>query len=222
MKISEVVRELIGGRPYLSDALAEGLINHSALARLLLPEVRKKARRASPGAVHVAIRRYAAALPLVSTSKEIESLLSGSALSLKSSLVDFVMKRNPLSLLAAREVAESVKWEEGESLYLIQGASEMIAVADARTAEKMREKAGEYNIRARRENLAAITLKSPEWASGVPGFYSLILSSLSRARINIRRLIPTSSELVIVVDSSQATACYETLSHLIERGAGRP
>jgi len=221
MKISEVIQELMESRPYLAEALSEGLINHSALARHLLPEVRKKARRASPGAVHVAIRRYAAALPLVSTSKEIEGLLAASTLSLKSPLSDLTLKRAPSSYSAAREVAEGIKWEEGEALFFIQGPSEIIAVLDRRNAEKLREKAGEYAIKGARENQSAVSLKHPEWASDVPGFYSFILGAVARAKINIRRLIPAASELVIVVDSGQASACYEVLSALLGRGAGR-
>ena len=221
MKVSEVVRELLDSRPYLSDALSDGLINHSALARLLLPDVQKKARRTSPGAVHAAIRRYAAALPLLSTSQQVSSLLANSTLSLKGSLVDVSLKRTPLSYSAAKEAAQEVKWEEGEAVFIVQGPAEIAVVLDRHHSEKLISRVGEYSIRKVTGDLSAVSLKSPDWSSDVPGFYAVILSSVARAKITIRRLISTYPDLVLIVDSKDAVACYDILSALMRKSAGR-
>ena len=219
MKISGVVAELIDSRPYLADAIADGLINHSALTRMLLPDVRRRARRASPEAVHAAIRRYVSALPLASSSREISGLLAKSTLSLKNAIVDMSLRRNGLTFSAVRDIADGVKWGEGEVLYLIQGGTELVVVLDKHNADRLKRKVGEANIRKEREGLSTVSLKSPMNSREVPGFYSFILGFLAKTKISLMEFVSTASELVLVVDSKQATSCYGALAGLIERSA---
>ena len=58
--VPEIVAAIVRGSPYLEEALAAGIVNHSGLARMIRPQVQREAqKRVQPGAIIVAVNRLA-------------------------------------------------------------------------------------------------------------------------------------------------------------------
>lgn len=214
-KCSDIVRDLIETRPFISDALAKGLINYSALARELLPEVKQRAKRSSLEAIMVAIRRYAEE-PGSVTAEKITTILSKSSLGMKNDIARVNMTKGVSSHRAATELFKIIKFAEGEVLYIVEG-SELNMIIDEKNVEPLKSLSKKEDLLDMHTGLSLIVLKHPEEGTQTPGFYYFILGFLAREGINIPSMVDTTKEVIFIVDKKDSVKAYSILQELIEK-----
>ena len=104
LTIPNAVEEVIKKKPFLEGALVEGLINLSALARQLKPEIEKQVGKAvNDSAVIMALNRLVPRLELMSAMKFKKVVENIGDIIVRSNLADFAFtnsERRVLHLLA--------------------------------------------------------------------------------------------------------------------------
>lgn len=182
MSVADQVKDHVEDRPYLQEALAEEIVNFSALARKIADDV-----DGGVDAVKMALRRHAETLQEQRRTRisNVGSVLDGTSIELRNNII--VCK----TTTAVEDALVSAKTEHGYTAVLDgdQGCR-----GDTITGQVM------------------ITLKSSGSLEGTPGVLAYILSLFAGQDINITELISCREDTHIVIHEDDATKAFELLN----------
>ena len=213
--VSELIQQELNRYPFLMEALSEGVINVSALARNLQPVISKAAgKEVKEGAIVMAINR----LPhggLHFIQREIQAFARQlTDIRVRSNLLDYTYM-NSESLIRAQAVLLSHVGEQPKSFCTYsQGVAETTIVISSGFENLMQELfRGETLIDLSR-NLSAVSLMLPEANRSLYGIYYYILKDLAWQGINVVELISTSNEFTILVEDKDLDQTFSTMVNL--------
>lgn len=185
--IARSVRELLLRRPFLLNALRLGVINYSALARLLKKEV-----RANIEAIKAAILREKERIATAEAARE-KRILS-------------LLKRTKITL--RDKVAIVISRERLDILYIMRASlSENLVYLIDQTDVDMEKVRGANVTR----DMVALILTSPEDIENVPGFVAFVTQLLAGRGINIREFISCYTDTIIVLRPDDAIRAFTLL-----------
>lgn len=211
--VASYVREMISYRPALRECLALGLVNHSALARLLQKEMAAQGLRASLSAVKMTLIRAGEAMrgQAASYEEKILAVLAGSVLELRSDLVLLVARRAAVQ----RGMEGLLRLARGARFFqLTQGVEVFVITLSREDEEEARRLLGAGILRAIGEQ-AALVIISPEEIYDTPGFIAFVTSHLASRGINITQILSCHSDTVLVVHRDDAARAYRLLDELL-------
>lgn len=219
--VSAAVRELLLSRPAELYLLQRGVVNISALARSLIPDIeRKLGRHVSEGAVKVAIARLATELALSSRklADAVASVLSKSSLS----VVDGIGYVTVRSADAVRALPEVLKIAERARFFqMTQSVGTYTFIADNRSLERLHEVFGEGAVEEDHRGQAALIIVSPREIIDTPGVVAFVTGLLYSRGINITQIVSAHTDTIIIVDKERIVDAYSAVSETIERLKGR-
>ena len=195
MKISELVRVYLKNKPYTLEALEKGIVNFSALARI----VQKDTGIKNYHAIKAALRRYVAELRDrdISIEKHAMSILRGSKITIQSG-VSVVVTRKDLDL----ERSSKIKLQD-YYIYLTYDSAELKQI-------------GKYDSIKTHENASAIIIHSEEKLERLPGFVAFVASLLAEQNINIIEFISCYTETLLVESRADALKSHGLLMGLVD------
>ncbi len=195
MKISELVRMHLKNKPYTIEALERGIVNFSALARIIQKELGIK----NYHAIKAALRRYVEELreKEVGIEKHAMSILRKSTITIQSG-VSVVITYKDLDLERSGKIKLNNYY-----VYLTYDKAEL----------KQIEK---YNTIKTHENASAIVIHSEEKLESLPGFVAFVASLLAEQNINIIEFISCYTETLLIVSRTDALKSHELLVGLTE------
>lgn len=217
--VAEIVARLVARSPFISEALSEGLVNVSALARRLQPEVeRQLGKEVREGAIVMAINRMPFG-ELLYVEKDLHAFFRKvNDISVRSNLIDYAFANS--DTLIERQVAllQLVAQHPKGFCTFSQGVAETtIVVTDNMEAEV--ETLFQTERRLNKEtDLASVTLMLPVENRVLYGVYYYILKELAWNGINLVELISTSNEFTIVVRHEDLHKAFSLLVRLRDRG----
>jgi aspartokinase len=189
MSISDTVRLYLKNKPYVIEALKNGIVNYSSLARIIQRDLHIRQYHA----VKAALRRYS--IELMDKELGIErhaiSILKRSNVTIQSG-VKIIIASNELRI------------DEGSRIKL---NDYYIYLVDNDVPVK---RLGKSVIRVH-ENSSAIVIHSDEKLENVPGFVAFIASILAEQNINILEFVSCYTETLLVVSKSDAIKSHELL-----------
>lgn len=200
MNLSSLCEDYINRSPFLREAISEDLINISALARKIKPEIEASMRKpVKDGALIMAIKRMAPG----SYSKITDNIPK-----MMQEIGDFVVRSGLDNFTLSN--SDSVKSKQAEfiaaaggimnNFYTIcNGVTETTFVMNSSLSDKFTEVFKGENIISSNKNLASVTIKLPQTNSDVSGFYYYILKHLAWEGINLVEVVSTSNEFSLVV-----------------------
>ncbi|MCD6479440.1 hypothetical protein J7L65_01450 [Candidatus Bathyarchaeota archaeon] len=186
--VAQLVRETLSMRPFLLDALKMGIVNYSALARVLQREIGE----GSLEAIKAAIIRVGEELveEWGLREEEVLSILRESKVRLQDKIAVII---SPVMLdipyIATAYLTDSY-------VYIVD-----------QTELKGDLPEGVQVTR----NLVALILLSPERVETTPGFVAFVSQLLASRNINIVEFISCSTNTVIVLDSRDALEAFKLL-----------
>lgn len=218
VSISHVVEELVKRRPYLSEALAAGIINVSSLARQLQPDVEKDLKKGvNVGAIVMALNRLAPYLQVREQVQLKELLGNMGDIILRSNLCDYTFKNSPTLLDCHIEVLKNLVNNDEIFYTLVQGVFETnLVISDAMEGLV----AGYFKDESclfRQNGLSSVTLKLPKGNSMQAGFYYTIMKALSWEGINLTEVISSTNEFTVVVDNALIDKTFVVLKNIGKR-----
>jgi hypothetical protein len=210
--VAAAVAQIVKGSPVLEEGLASGILNLSAVARALHPQVEALARKpVGEGAIVVALSRLAPRLTR-RTAEARRLARQIRDLTVRSNITEYTFPNSPTSLKRVSALLKEVQKGGGAPFATFtQGAHELTVLVTP-DLEPAVEKAfaGERRI-ARLPNLAAIGIHHTPKVVEMPGVYYAILKQLMWGHINAVELVSTYTELVIILDKRDVDRAFATL-----------
>ncbi len=194
MTISDIVRVYLKNKPYTVEALEAGIVNFSALARIVQRDLRIRNYHAIKGA----LRRYSIELRSrsVGLQRHAMSILKGSTVTIESGINVVISEKD-------------VDLEKGSKLKV--GSYYVYLVTDKAELRRVRGNAIKL-----RENASAVVIHSEERLESSPGFVAFVASLLAEQRINIIEFVSCYTDTLIVVSKADALKSHELLMGMLE------
>jgi len=213
--IGKITEDIINRSPFLREAITDNLINISALARKLKPEIESRmGKPVKEGAIVMTIKRMSPGLYYRLNIKITNMMSELGDFLVRSNLSDFTYE-NSESLKNAQTDFIQLLRKENDNFYTIsQGLSETTFIVSASQNEIVKEFFKKEKLKAHSEKLASVTVKLPTVNTEIYGIYYYILKQLAWEGINIVQVVSTSNEFTIVVNQAEIDIAFKILMNL--------
>lgn len=196
MSTANLVRVYLKNKPYMIEALESGIVNLSALSRL----VQKDLKLDDYFAVKAAVRRYYQHLEKVKEGIE-ERALS-------------VLKGNKITILDGISILISGKDIEIENDAKIKIGRYYLYLVESGALRRSKVKSSD--LIKKYENCSAIVIHSEENVESVSGVMAFVTSLFAEYNINIIELISCYTENILVIRREDTLKGYELLSEVVK------
>lgn len=210
--VPEATKKIVERSRYLSEAISKGLINYSALARYIKPELEEMlVKDVSEASIIMAFKRLEKEFqPKYKPQKTFSKLPE---MNIRSSLHFFSLlntETSGISMLLSRDA-------DPKSFFLkTQGISETSYIVSSELFEKylptIKEKKGYIHD----EDVASLTIYIPDTALTNSGIYYFFLKSLAWEGINILEVISTIHELNLILDDKDVQPACSVIKSLFK------
>lgn len=207
--IAKEVREFVSTHTSIKNCLKKGLINYSALARLIAEE-KKIDTEKNFDAIVVALRRLSENLrPSDRIEKKIRGLLKKSKLEVKTKIGVAVLN-DKISLHQLIEFAKDIIAEESD-FHLIHGSKTFTIVSSDELVEKIEHIFG-HNLISSKTGLVEILLKTRKEIETIPGVMSRLYSSLAEHDVNIIETMSSWTDTLFVIEEKDIQKAMNALN----------
>jgi aspartokinase len=211
--IRSAILDTILNKPFLEEGLSSGLINLSALARMIKPELAKKLYKQdiSDASLIMALKRIE---PEIKKKTKTSSVLIGMEdITVRSDLVEITVQNSPEAEKMRKEIMKIVADEKALFFNFIQGVQESTIVM-SRYLEKKVTKQLEGNMLFRLDCLSSITFALPPANRKTPGVYYTILKALAWENINLVEIMSNHNEVTLVFDGADIDRAFSVVKGL--------
>lgn len=198
---SQLTVEYIKDHPSIKSCLKKGLINYSALSRLIAKDLDLE-KKSSKEAILVAARRFREQVRKEgSMEKEISALLSRSELSIKNKIVVLILKRG-LDVSVLDRAQEEVRRDAG-AFFLLEGSNNWTLITQERYAPLV-ERAVQSRIIKKERGLSLVAISSSSEIETTPGVVAYLASLFFENGVNILELLSCWTDTLFIIDSKDA------------------
>ena len=213
--ISSAVNEYIKSKPYLSSALADGIINLTSLARNIHADIESTMNKSvNQGAIIMALKRVSDDASFMLTKKIIRILKNLGDITVRSSLVDYGFLLSDSLLLTQANLLKEIEYKKDVFYTSSRGVAESNIVVSQNIVPLVDELFKNEICHTKLENLSSITIKLPSDNVKIPGIYYFIFQRLSWEGVNITEVISTSNEFTILVDEDEVDIAFRVIKNL--------
>jgi len=209
--ISEIVKQIVIKSPFLEEGLSEGLINCSALARKLKPDIESKLYRSvQMSAIIMALSRFSQNLTITNEKNDrLRDVLSNiNDISLRSHLTVFTFVKS-MTITAKKVKLSEVLFKNPYCfIEIMDGIYENVFYVSSEIESEFSDIFLGESLTSKIENISAITIRIPREAIDVPGVYYVILKKLAWDGVNIIDIMSSFTELTIFVDSKNVNSAF--------------
>lgn len=213
--VAEVTDQLIKRSPFLEEALADGLINVSALARYLQPSIEKQLKKeVKAGAIVMAVNRLSPGISRKAQAR-VDSFVSNIGdIVVRSDLTDYTFANSANLIEKQSKLLELVSKENDLFCTFSQGVYEATIVVSSSLSERINALFAGERLLNTTTNLASITIKLPAGNSVVSGIYYYITKKIAWEGISIVEVISTTHEFTLVMDDKDINRTFGILMGL--------
>ncbi|PCH69547.1 MAG: aspartate kinase [Bacteroidales bacterium] len=213
--IPQVVEKIVSSQPFLAEALVDGLINISSLARKIQDQVEQSVKKpVKIGAIIMALNRLAPSLEIKINPGLKDVITNVGDIIVRSQLVDFTYKNSNTLIEKHTELLKSIGPNQEFFYTMVQGVFESNLVVSTTLKQKIEDVFTNEMLVSKSENLSSVTLKLPSTNSQQLGFYYFILKNIAWAGINIREVISTTNEFTLVVNDADIDKTFSVLKNM--------
>ena len=193
---TQLTEKFINEHQSVKYCLKKGLLNYSALARLIAKEL-KIEKKTSKEAILIAARRYKEKIKDQHGEKEVIALFKQSNVEIKNNIVSITIEKNvyPDSLV---EMEKEIKKQKG-LFFAIEGTRSITLIFQKKYKSNI-EKKFKNNLLEKKDDLSLITINS-EGIGDIPGAVSYVASLFFEQGINIEEFMSCYDDTLIVIDS---------------------
>ncbi|MEO9532907.1 MAG: aspartate kinase [Crocinitomicaceae bacterium] len=214
-RLSKVIERLINQSPFIQEAISEGLINISSLARKLNPEIQKvTGKEVSDSAIIMAIKRMPPG-PNQKIEMKIKNFMG--------QLGDLVVRSNLVKMTftnykgISQDQSKFLSHLEdlSDNFYTVsRGIMETTIITNAELKSKLMWIFKEDALISQSENMSSITMKLPAANTEISGVYYYLLKKIAWEGINLSEVISTTNEFTICVDTAVVSHAFSVLMDL--------
>ena len=212
--IPEVVGRLMKTSPFLDEALAQGIINLSALARMIKPDVEREVmKKVQDGAVIVALNRLSRTIRRT-TKRQKHVFRSAPNLTVRSNLIEMTFLNSDNLIAKQKKLLDQVSRKQHIFITITQGIQETTIIAGRELQEKILTLFKSERMIGRIEGLSSVTVLLPQGTALIPGVYSYILKALAWEAINIVEVVSTLNEFTIILEDKNIDLSFSIIKRL--------
>lgn len=209
--IREIITRMILETPFLEEGLAEGIINLSALARKIKPQIEGELLKpVSESAVLMALKRT---LPSVQLKNDESGAVSKdlSDITVRSGLSEYTYLKSRTILKKRLNLMRELEDRHDYFITFTQGIHEITTILNASLNARMKEIFKGEKLISRMDGLAAITLQLTDEMVYMPGIHYNILKQLAWYKINVVEVVSTFTEFNIIIEKEQVDRSFSLL-----------
>lgn len=209
--ITSCVHDILRHQPFLDDALSKDLINYSALAAHLQPEIEKELRKpVQQGSVIMALRRYAPQKNLTKNS----NLREMGDIVVRSGITEYTYF-NSKSILASHAVLLNIVKEEPE-VYLNYSSNykESNILVSTDLKKTVADCFKDEILVSVKNDLSSITIELPKNSSKSVGLYFYIFKLLAYEGIPVFEMISTSNYFALFLEKEYINQAFLLLNEI--------
>ncbi|MDX1652916.1 MAG: aspartate kinase [Brumimicrobium sp.] len=217
--IGKVTEDIINRSPFLRESLTENLINVSALARKIKPEIEDiLQKKVKEGAIIMSIKRMSPGYYHRINLKIKNFMGTLGDFLVRSDLEDFTFENSPSLTLCQAEMMKSLSEEQDPFYTFCHGVGESTIITSVSISQKVSKIFSKEKLKSHNRDLASITIKLPTVNTEISGIYYYILKHLAWEGINIVEVVSTSNEFTVVVHSDDIDSAFSVLMQLKKEG----
>ena len=203
----------------MREAMTEDLINISALARKIKPEIEKATNKEiKEGAIVMAIKRMSPGI-YHKVDVKINNVIGGIGdFLVRSDLIDFTIENSETIQKSQANLIQFLQEDKDCFFTLCKGITETTYIMNAKYIDESRRFFANETIKAQNLNLSSITVKLPTTNIETYGVYYYILKHLAWEGINIVQVVSTANEFTAIVHSNYIDDAFKILMQL-KRGS---
>ena len=214
--VPEVLKDIIKERPYLEDYLLDGVINHSSLARILLPEVEHRTmKQVSEAAVTVAIKRIQK--DLKQSNVNTDTKIGRPDIIVRSNLCEITLQNSETLAKKVNSLIVKVSHNKQYLFVVTQGVFETTIILSNELTEEMSSLAESEIVVSQFKQLAAITLKYQTDIISLPGVYYQVLRPLAMEGVSFTEIASTYSELTLILQQKHVEEAFRLINNSIRQ-----
>lgn len=213
--ISGAVEELIKSKPFLQEAIYEGIINFSGLARVLKPEIEEiLTKDVNESAIIVALKRMSPFFD-ISVFDKLEKMLSElGEIIIRTNLEKLTYSNSAQMLQLQGKIWEELKIDDEVFFTFSRGVYETTYVFSKVLSVDLRKLFENQILRNSEVDLSSITIKLPKNNFKQPGLYYYLLKNIAWEGINIFELISTTNEFTVILKDADVEKTLSLINKL--------
>ncbi|MGI8647544.1 MAG: hypothetical protein DLM55_10490 [Acidimicrobiales bacterium] len=213
--IKDRIDQRLTRSPYLRDALARGLVNMSALARELQPEIAKDLKKpVSEPAVLMALKRLSDSLTSA-TSQHAHRHFAG--LSLRSDLTQLTVTNSERLGPTMAEILMRTRKDQSSFFVLARGSYETSMVFSLGLRSIVESWMANERVTQRREDLTAITLQRRSRQPDESNMLHVPLQILAWEGIDVLDVMSSSGEITMLVPTEDTERVVPALRTALQQ-----
>lgn len=213
--ISSVVENYIKSKPFLLNSLAQGIINLTSLARIMVPELEKElGKDIKQGAIVMSLKRLSEELDFKINRKISKVLVNIGEITVRSSLSDFAFVISDSLLDNQAKLISEINKHQDVFYTSSRGVNEMNIIISSSYSHLVENLFTQEKRTLHLENLSSITVKLPQDNISVPGVYYYIFQKLAWEGVVIHEVISTTNEFTVIVSDEQIDVAFKVVKDL--------
>lgn len=213
----QLVEKIVKRSPFLIDAMADDLINLSALARTMQPEIEKTLdKKASEASIMMALKRLTAHLQ--KRKLDFYDLRNTRVrLSVRSGLMQLVYKNSASLLDVQKKLTELMDENNDTYIHFVHGESETTFVVDAEIADKVQTFASGEKLSKKTESIGTLSIRFPKEKKRLSGGYYTIIQLLTWENIIVQDIASVSDELILMLDENDVDRAFSLVQNVLNK-----
>ncbi|WP_034925445.1 hypothetical protein [Gillisia sp. CAL575] len=209
--ITSCVHSMLRHQPFLDDALSKDLINFSALAEHLQPEVEKILRKpVKQGSIIMALRRYSPQRNLLKNA----NLREMGDIVVRSGITEFTYLNSNTLLGNQALLMNSVKDQIGVYLNYSSTYQESNILVSTDLKERVADFFKNETLVSVKSELSSITIALPKNSSKTVGLYFYIFKLLAYEGIPVFEMISTSNYFALFLEKEYINQAFLLLNEI--------
>ncbi|CAM4140165.1 hypothetical protein [Gillisia hiemivivida] len=209
--ITSCVHGMLRHQPFLDDALSKDLLNFSALAEHLQPEVEKILRKpVKQGSIIMALRRYSPQRNLLKNA----NLREMGDIVVRSGITEFTYLNSNTLLGNQAMLMNSVKDQIGVYLNYSSTYQESNILVSTDLKERVADFFKDETLVSVKSELSSITIALPKNSSKTVGLYFYIFKLLAYEGIPVFEMISTSNYFALFLEKEYINQAFLLLNEI--------
>lgn len=210
--ISQAVEGIIANSPLFGEAMLQGIVNHSAIARKIKLDVEEVLLEpVTEGAITIALKRYAEKLRKNHTA--LTRNFSVRNMSIRSDLTALIYQNSPV-LQTIHQKILPMSMTDDAFVHFAQGSRESSFIVSDSCLAILKKLAVKEKMVAEYPKLSAISVRMPPEVMHVTGVFAPFVQALAWQQISVFQITSHFTEITFLVSDKDADAALSAIKSI--------
>ncbi len=213
--IAQTIEKIIASHPSYGEALREGIVNYSALARKMMPEIEDMLlEKVTEGSVVMALRRRASDLAGKYPKETVHPIKN---ITVRSDIVELAFVSTPELNRVHQKLLTIAEKHDNPFLAYGQGIGETTFDMSISLLPHLEELTKGQKRIAIFKNLSVISIRMPLDTVTIPGVYYPFVKAFAWSEINVYQIVSYFTEVNFIIDDKDIERAFTLMKTLTKR-----